>query len=136
MQRLLSPLPRGPRRASTCTDTARDVLGVRLVRDDPGRFVLVRREGLWRIVPSFKATLCLHHASLSLVEFGCRSLTVYLMKILVDTEREFVYNVKKKLCNVALGNGSELKFTAEGSDIEETYEFPNGNMFPPAVRVV
>ena len=44
------------------------------------------------------------------------------MTILIGTEREFVCEVKEKLCHVALGNGTELKSTEESSN-KEAYRF-------------
>ena len=55
-------------------------------------------------------------------DFGNGKLTEYLMTILIGTEREFVCDVKEKLCYVALGNGTELKSTEESSD-KEAYRF-------------
>ena len=58
------------------------------------------------------------------------------MKILTElrysffttVEREILDAVKKELCDIAVGYGTEQKSTAEVSDNEKTYELPDGNI--------
>ena len=95
-------------RASTNADED----GLRVGNHLPGgvhKFLAPRR--LRRVVLARDA--CLHHPSLSLVVFGYRNLTEYLMKILVDTEREFMHDVKEKLYYVALVRRSASFLVAE-----------------------
>lgn len=65
-----------------------------------------------------------------------RDMTTWMQKILKDNnynfdttaEREIVRDMKEKLCYVAEDYEEELKKAAAGSELEETYTLPDGNL--------
>ncbi|KAK8810478.1 hypothetical protein WA158_007053 [Blastocystis sp. Blastoise] len=91
-------------------------------------------EGVTHIVPIYEG-YSLPHA-ITRIDFAGNELTKYLQTLMIEkgynmtsnSDIEIIREVKEKLCYVALDYSLELKKASESSNLDKSYEMPDGNI--------